>query len=834
MTFIMKKLSFIEKFIDENKGSTLITVIVAIGFVTILTSIILGSSLTNYRMKAIDRRAKDDFYYTEKAVNDIYTGIGQEIAVIAANAYDDAFSRVGLKVSDGVGGYIDVATAQKAEAYYKQKYFTDVVAWATANAKASKFQSYIVDTSAEEKESYVMSVGGFVVEDIAEAPVTDPTKYGTHAVDVRIRDINVICADKNKDYKGEITTDIVISIPMMGFFDNNVDVVDYAIIANEGIDIDGTGGLTVEDGNVYAGLSQTGSDVSGGININSGDMDFEGNYLISKGDITVGSTGKPASFKAGLSRPTRSNIWFDSIITHEDAVTPSIDVNANTFALNDIELNALGSYARFKGTYYGYDEGFLDPSASFESDVTGGMLIDKGKKHSDSSAIIINGAQSTLDMRDLSTLMLMGKAYIEAGDKEISTAEAMALRTNQQLYLVPPDFLDCPNPAAGEKTEAQWNCNINPHWFGYKYLKIESGKPKINMLQIGTGSTAVSYAFLEFDDSGDYDLTSLGGSAHNKARSAFLYEILNGVDTVAPGESSPVQPTQSQLKNRISNSLSNYDSFRLQECIVDDSGDANIYSVNALAKYVVVDRDASGNIVVNGYSGIDDSNRIGSVSEIVAVSNTAAMDRYLGYPQNLFRRYQWLCTMLNANEDVPLSHNIPAVDTSGRGLRKIDQNPAWKAQSDYPYKYYVHDGSYTETADAAKIPVTSYGQCIYGAHPILNSNFNGVCISTGDIEVNSGVEVHGLLIAKKKIIFHGGNTVKSDRALLQKRIAKELELNKENGEYYSDYIISYLDNGAGALLYGTTTPGGTNPKTDEARTDYTEYLFFENWKKGGR
>ncbi len=465
------------------------------------------------------------------------------------------------------------------------------------------------------------------------------------------------------------------------------------------------------------------------------------------------------------------------------------------------------------------------------------MLIGKDKEHSDSSAIIINGDQCTLDMKDLKTLMLMGKAYIEPADgSEISTAEAVALRTNQQLYLVPPDFLDCPNPIAGEKDEDDWNCTIPNKWFGYKYLKKKDDgtTPEIHTIKVGSGSDAVSYAFLEFDDSGDYSLTSLGGSAHNRARSAFIYEILHGVDTVAPGETEAIQPRQSQLKERITNSLANYDSFRLQECVVDNSGDANIYSVNALANYVVVDPDSS----LDGYSGITEANRIGTVNTIVAVSNTAAMDRYASYPQNLFRRFQWLCTMLINNEDIPLSHDVNPVSYGAtRGIRQIDEDSPWKADSEYPFKYYVKtDASLSGNADTTKIPTSSYGNFIYttASEYHVTGSFKGVVISTGNITVDGGATVDGTLIAKGKIKFLGGNTVKSDRALIQKRIAKEMELEKEDGKQCVDYLISYLDDGTGNLLYGGITQDNLARKFEEERTNYTEYVFFENWKKGGK
>ncbi len=808
----------------EDRGSTLITVIVAIGFVTILTTIILGASIANYRMKAIDRRAKDDFYYAEKALNDIYTGISQEVAERTANSYDYAFKKVGANVSEG--GSVDIVTAQKAEKIYREKFFTDIKAWLDGLDKPSTFQTYIV--SVADRPSFVTGVGEVLVEDVDQKKVTNTVNYSTTAVNVRIKDINVVTTDEHKDYKSEIITDIVISIPMPGFFENNLDVVDYALIGNEGIEVNGA--LTVIDGNVYAGLGTAPTpappsapeDPDGGLKINEGTMKFDGNYLVSKGDITVGSFGKSASFEVGKNRLTLPNIWFDSLVTHKDAVAPAIDVKANTFALNDVELNAVKSNAKFTGSYYGYDDGTL----------TGGganpMLIGKDKEHSDSSAIIINGSRSSLDMSGLSTLMLMGKAYIETSGGEIPTAEALALHTNQQLYLVPAEFLELPNPVAQNITnESDWGCNISPDWFGYKYLKIESGKPKIKTIKVGSGSDIVSYAFIEFDDLRK-DYTLADGSSNNTARYAFIYEIMLGIDTPPSGGGEPVRPTQSQLRQRIHNSLANVDNFRLEECVVNNSPDSNVFSMNALANYVVDSSKYES-------PSISETNRIGRIT-ITPVSNTADFERYLTYPQSFFRRFQFLCAMLDAKEDIPLSKTISSNPYgASRSLTMIDES-AWKAGSEYPYKYYVYTPSPLSTVYAdPSIPDSSFGKFFYtvGNHQI-NSDFKGVVIATGNITVASGVNINGTLIAKGKIIFSGNNVVKSDRALVQKRIAKETELLKNDGVYCYDYLISYLDNGTGSRMYGDILVENKSGKEVERRIDYTEYIYFENWKKGGR
>ncbi len=509
----------------------------------------------------------------------------------------------------------------------------------------------------------------------------------------------------------------------------------------------------------------------------------------------------------------------------------------------------------FKGSYYGYDEGYFamtdtdlppqptsaPPATPSPTPTPIAMLIDPGKKHSDSSAIIINGNECTLDMRGLTTLVLMGKAYIEVDNSnEISTAEAGALKTNQQVYLVPPDFLTEPNPSMGT-VNYESGCIIPSDWFAYDYLKKnEGGNPLIQTVTVGSGEDTVSYAFLLFDDKKTWDKSDVeGGTANMKARSAFIFDIMHAKSDGS--DDSGCQPYQSQLKNRLANSMANYANFRLQECVFNNGENANVFSINALVNYKIVDAGEH----IDGYNG--GANAIGTV-DIVPVSNNAAIDRYMTYPQNLFRRYQWLCDTLIANEDIPISQNIAsAVGTGARGIGSIDESNAWSVDSAYPYKYYVNTPSVALPASPAeikaKLPAGSYGNVIYWADEDAAYDFGGVdttlpfrgvVISAGDIKVPSGLEINGTLIAGGTITFAGGNLVKGDRALLQKRIAKESELAATNGVYYNDYLISYLDDGTGNRLYGGITAETQEVVDEEKRINYTDYIFFENWKKGGR
>ena len=66
----------------DNKGSTIVMVLVAFFFVSVLVAIIMATVVANFRMRTIDRKTKDEFYYAEKALNDVYAGLGETANVL--------------------------------------------------------------------------------------------------------------------------------------------------------------------------------------------------------------------------------------------------------------------------------------------------------------------------------------------------------------------------------------------------------------------------------------------------------------------------------------------------------------------------------------------------------------------------------------------------------------------------------------------------------------------------------------------------------------------------------------------------------------------------------
>ncbi|MBR1910551.1 MAG: hypothetical protein IJ821_08195 [Lachnospiraceae bacterium] len=881
--------------INQNEGSTLITVIVAIAFVTILTTIILGTTVVNVRMKGIDRRTRDDFYYAEKALNDIYTGLGQELAVIAGDEYDSAFIKAGIPLDPLVPSSVDYNLAENAEKEFRKNFVTEAHDHVDGVTPA-QLEAYITTSG---RNTHVDKVGTveYQKKDGSSAGASDAERVVIPGVQISDTD--------SSGYRAVITTDIVINIPTVDFLGTNADVSDYGIIANEGLYIEGDANIS---GNVYAGVhevpnsmdadyEETTDDNSrknfvGGINIKDGAATFSGNYIVSKGDINLAGNNPKINVLTPGSTDNLANLWYTSLrtistssitpVTPTPVVTPpadpTININANVFALNDMTLNANNSTVTIDGNYYGYND-----KGSIAEPFLGAV---PGRDDAESSAIIINGSNAYLNMEHITNFVLMGKAYIDftsdsmtnaasTTKQVVPTAESVALKTNQQLYLVPPDFLDGPNPSTESGT---FNISIPDsdlhNWFGYPYLNAT--KIDQNYEVKLTDSTSVYYDYLVFNEDQtwrpekdgdgnmlknsdwtdkytkiDVSVAPLGTAGSVSSKTKFFYDIMTARKAyedaynhdltakatmslpayITAQEATKVQPSAYRLWERINLSMG-YEYFDLEECVIGNgTTDAHYYAKNAVVNY---EREPSG-----------------IVSTVF--NNTEGMLRYAGYPQNLFRRYVWLCTKLDGKEDIPLDSDPTTV-----GLNMGEWTVTYPdSKHAAPICHFVKVDelgtidivSDTTAANSEGLKTAAYGTVVaqtgdlnLGTLPdaaLVSGNFKGVAIVDGDITVPSNMNVDGLLMATGTITLKGKNVLTYNKGLIQSRIEKEMNLVKNStgakADAYKDYyVISYLskDNAAGVpeLIYDVEP--GSKIKRDRIEADYNDFMHYENWQKG--
>lgn len=74
---------------NDNSGSAIVTVLVVVAFMTILATIMLYVSSSNFQMKAADYRTKESFYYAETPVEELRAQLVEDTQVAFAKAYAD-------------------------------------------------------------------------------------------------------------------------------------------------------------------------------------------------------------------------------------------------------------------------------------------------------------------------------------------------------------------------------------------------------------------------------------------------------------------------------------------------------------------------------------------------------------------------------------------------------------------------------------------------------------------------------------------------------------------------------------------------------------------------
>ena len=99
----------------SNSGFSLITVILAVGLVGILVMLVAYIVIANFRMKMSGLKEKDAFYTAERALEEIRTGLQEDVAEAMSEAYTNVMESYNESVKSG-----DAAMdAQRQAAYEK-------------------------------------------------------------------------------------------------------------------------------------------------------------------------------------------------------------------------------------------------------------------------------------------------------------------------------------------------------------------------------------------------------------------------------------------------------------------------------------------------------------------------------------------------------------------------------------------------------------------------------------------------------------------------------------------------------------------------------------------
>lgn len=497
----------------QNQGNSFIMVVATLSFLAILVAAILVAVALCYRLKAYDINARDNFYYLEQAMDEIYAGVGADAMTHLNTAYDDTIE---------VLVYFDVTTQsyvtmddEQANKILKNTYISLVkndpnyADRATVTNHLNSFLSNAYDSTGN-PEGVQLSIANKADDEdsvtIVDLVLKREAKYST--VNTRKAADGTVAAGET--FVQTITTDLVIGKPEFNVNFNTIaaelnDLYGFAFVADKGIEIGNATSTVNITGNIYAASDfynkdynvtdssdpnyidktseanavkyaavssyKSGEDrykncdgkqqksMYSGFYIDGANVIIAAERIIVPGTIAAFNSANLTISGANQSTLSPAEIWADGIVlggysllknANTKAVQgATVNLRANAYIADDLELNAKASSFFMIGQYYGYNYASLDNRTFADSAITpdrvrsftsnvpdtikDGATIE-GQAHYNSSAIIVNGENSSLDLSSVSAMYIAGQAYIETSKeyKDDKTTETVINKENQE------------------------------------------------------------------------------------------------------------------------------------------------------------------------------------------------------------------------------------------------------------------------------------------------------------------------------------------------------------------------------------------------------------------
>ena len=249
----------------KNRGSGLVLVVVAVAFIGILVGSLLTAVGYAYRLKLYDYNAKDNFYYLEQAMDEVYSGVGNTTLACMQTAYTDVINQM-VEYSSETKNYI-TKDSEELNKLFKKNFMKNVAgADFLKNDELDNFLRSFITNSDVVLESGQAKIVKYIkdpttgVESVAGPVVDDSTvEYSTIIIKnvMLSRTANYNRSQANGDFTQTISTDIVISQPDFNMSFNSLNMnystlYDYTMIADNGIEFLQNKSEISVSGNVYA------------------------------------------------------------------------------------------------------------------------------------------------------------------------------------------------------------------------------------------------------------------------------------------------------------------------------------------------------------------------------------------------------------------------------------------------------------------------------------------------------------------------------------------------------------------------------------------------------
>lgn len=775
-----------------NKGFSLFTVIVAIAFVGILGMLVIYIAIANFNMKVTDLKGKDSFYTAEQAIEEIRVGLQEEVGDAMSEAYIEVLENYDQSEN----------TQDETQDETRQKLFRKIF-YENLGKRVQK----VLDDG-DLKSKYV----DLTVNDDETLEIVDPTlsKLNPDIDEIKknskitLKNLKSIYVD-NKGRASIIKTDIQLGIPSVKFATPSTlpDIKQMVVVANGGIvcsedeptsDPSSAKSVTMK-GTIYAGLLDNEREGLGSkekvasvlvkpnatLSILPG-----GEFFVCGGEINLAQNSSFTS-NSGVS------LWASGLSLKDAAKTSLL---GDTYFSDDLTVNGNGDEITIAGNYYGY--GSVE-SAIGASDLT----QQKNDKSTDlSSAIIVNGKATKLDLSGVQKLMLAGKSYI-SDPANIMTGESVTVKGTQLAYLAPAEILGDeftdssnftnPMPYAeyedklGEDTiPVKWDVAVEA--WNNKTLRdigVDEKEPVKKVIYPDNASETVVYFYLNFTD-------------ETKA-AKFMREYY-------------------QENPEIKKQMDKYLSFYFGE----DSG-ISVKDSDAYLLYVT-----NGNIL--SYSGDEESGKLYNAS------NKELTQKYLQKQIEYQKEWFALNRKMTRNYKILQKH---VADLDDSTLIHDETDPTSTVFSNWVNERKLKEFLKDKTGKIYKYPNQE------SASIILYDNETGqpfkitkqeaenarLIICTGDVEIEEGTQFHGIIMSKGKITLNPNVQLESAPIDAAKAFQEQINDAASGGESVKvkDFLW-YGDQYEFGSSYDMSNIG-QNTETELTVYDLADCVTYSNWKK---
>lgn len=785
---------------QQNQGFSLFTVLIAVSFMGILGLLVLYIALSNFNMKITDLKGKDSFYTAERALEEIRTGLQEDVG----NAMSKAYTQV-LESYNVENRSQDSSMDRQRQSEFQDCFITELM----RTLRVSKTEDNIYNM--ERLRRYVdLKYDGskeslIITNPAGSAPLMKAVKNvgkNTENNGVLLKNLKVIYVDE-KGRAAIICTDIRLLVPEVQFPTPSTlpDLMNMIVVADKGIVCEGTESTpTSINGSIYAGNlpsalaadSETSIKVIPGasLNVESGDK------VVCKGEISVGLNSTFTSAES-------VNLWARGL--NADSVQ-NVSLSGSTYFADDLTVTGKNNNVKISGNYYGY--GSYESATSDDcvakdqyekSGLTGAAL---------SSAIVINGKNTTLDLSDTQKLMIAGRNYIasskvkannRSNTNDVATGESLTVKGTQLAYLVPKEVLG----ASG-----------NPLTYD-AYLALLNGAKDISV----NWDAAV-------EAWGSRTLRDIGVDSEKPVQTVFyndgfVYFYLNFTDAQ---KSADFMQMYYQNNPTVKANMDKYLSFYFGG---EDSG-ITVKDADSYLRYIT-----NGNAL--SYSGADAQ---GNMQQATSVNpGEKILQEQVGY-QNC-----WYALNRKMITSYDLLNKAVKEDAEGKthnetdGDRSVYDNLVNEKKMISYIKDTVKDdtGKYVFTAsdEDGGLQAIMYDNGENGMNQTLKISQSDadklrLVVCTGDVEIESGVKFQGIIMAKGTITLRAGAQLES--APLEAARVFQAQMSSY-GDGTSIKPQDFFWEGDKYVLGNSSSSGKKDTLNGSDTYSIADCVTYENWKK---